>query len=213
MATANVLQVVKLLQQTYPHVKYYLSFSSPLQLLVAAILSAQVRDEAVNAATPALFAKYGNAEDFARTDAKDIEKMIAKLNFAAAKAKNIKEACRLIVEKHGGRVPRTMAELIALPGVGRKTANVVLINAFGVVEGIPCDTHVIRIAARLGWSKGRDGDSTEQDLMKIVPQSAWVKLPRLLKAHGRAVCKAPVPECSKCVLNKLCPKIGVVKKL
>jgi endonuclease-3 len=212
MTPAPIWQTLKLLKKDYPHAKYYLNFSNPLELLVAAILSAQARDTVVNAATPHLFRKYRTAKDYARADVSDIVNIIKSITFANAKAKNIKAACRIIAEKYSGKVPDAMEDLTELPGIGRKTANAILINAFGKTVGIPCDTHVIRLAYRLGWTKNKNPDKIEQDLMKIVPKNSWKSLPYLLKDHGRAVCKAPAPECSRCSLNKLCPKNGVMKK-
>lgn len=205
---APVEKTISLLKKEYPHAKYYLNFSSPVELLVAAIMSAQVRDEIVNATTQQLFRKYKTVEDFSKLDENDIKSV----TFYKNKAKNIREACKIIMEKYNGAVPKTMEELTELPGVGRKTANAILINAFGTVIGIPCDTHVIRISYRLGWTGQKNPDKIEQDLIKIVPKAEWKNLPHLLKDHGRAVCK-PLPECSKCVLNKMCPKQGVTKKL
>ena len=209
----NTLKVIELLKKNYPNAKYYLNFSSPLELMVAAILSAQIRDEVVNATTPKIFAKYKTAKEYADADLKEFTKEISAVTFAGMKAKNITSACRILVEKYNGKVPNTMEELIALPGIGRKTANTILINAFGKVEGIPVDTHVIRLSFRLGWTKSKKPEEIEQDLMKIIPKDDWKKTAYLLKAHGRAVCTAPVPYCSKCFLDKLCPKNGVTKKL
>lgn len=206
------MRVVKLLKKAYPHAKYYLNFSNALELLVAAILSAQVRDEVVNAATPALFRKYRTAKDYAEADLKEFTGCISKVSFAANKVKNIKAACRIMADKHNGKVPETMEELTALPGIGRKTANVILTNAFGKVAGIPCDTHVIRLSYRLGWTKSTNPDKIEMDLMDLLPKDEWKNIPYLLKDHGRAVCRAPIPECSTCVLSRLCPKRGVTKK-
>ncbi len=213
MDGSKALQAVKLLQKEYPKAKYYLNFSSPLELLVAAILSAQVRDTVVNAATPALFKRYKTAKDYASADLEELISCISKVSFAGNKARNIKASCRIIAEKHNGKVPQAMEGLVELPGIGRKTANVILINAFNKVVGIPCDTHVIRLSYRLGWAKNKNPDKIEKDLMNLFPKSQWKKLPHLLKDHGRAICKAPIPTCSKCVLNKLCPKQSVTKKL
>jgi endonuclease-3 len=209
----NVAEVVSRLQKAYPDAKYYLHWGNPLQLLVVAILSAQVRDEVVNALSPKLFAKYKTAKDFAEADLKELTKDISSVTFAANKAKYIKNACKILVEKYGGRVPETMEQLTALPGVGRKTAGTILINAFGKIENIPCDVHVLRVSYRLGWTKSKNADKVEQDLMKILPKNIWGKIPYILKAHGKAVCKAPYPICSKCILNNICPKKGVTKKL
>jgi len=213
MDSSKALQVIRLLQKEYPKAKYYLNFSNPLELLVAAILSAQARDTVVNAATPALFKKYRTAKDYAGADLEGLISCVSKVSFAGNKARNIKASCNIIAENHNGKIPQTMEELAELPGIGRKTANAILINAFDKVVGIPCDTHVIRLSYRLGWTKNKNPDKIEKDLMNLFPKTQWKKLPHLLKDHGRAVCKAPMPECSRCVLNKLCPKQGVTKKL
>ena len=212
MQPAPVTHTVKILEKTYPKLKYYLNFSNPLELMVAAILSAQVRDTAVNAATPALFAKYKSAGDYARAAPDELIAYIKNITFTANKAKNIIAACKILQEKHAGKVPRTMEELTELPGIGRKTANAIMQNAFDIVEGIVVDVHGIRICYRLGWTKNKNPEKIEQDLMKIIPKNKWKKLPHLIKDHGRAVCRAQVPYCSKCVLTKLCPKQGVTKK-
>jgi endonuclease-3 len=209
----DVLKIIDLLKKNYPNAKYYLNFSNPLELMVAAILSAQVRDEVVNATTPKIFAKYKTAKDYADVDSKELTREISAVTFAGMKAKNIINACKILAEKYNGRVPETMDELIDLPGIGRKTANTILINAFGKVEGIPVDTHVIRLSFRLGWIKSKKPEEIEQDLMKIIPKEDWKSIAYLLKAHGRAICTAPVPYCSKCFLDRLCPKNGVTKKL
>lgn len=213
MRPSPVTEIVKLLEKNYPKSKYYLNFSNPLELLVAAILSAQVRDSVVNAATPALFKKYKTAKDYARAKPGEMTAHIKSITFAGNKAKNIIAACKIIDEKHGGKVPKTIEELTELPGIGRKTANAILQNAFGIVEGIVIDTHAIRVSYRLGCTKQKNPEKIEQDLMKLIPKSKWKKLPHLLKDHGRAVCKAPVPECSRCFLDRLCPKQGVTKRL
>jgi len=209
----NSKEILSLLQKNYPNAKYYLNFSNTLELMVAAILSAQVRDEVVNAATPALFKKYKTAKDYANADVEELISYIKSITFAGNKARNIIQACKILAEKYDGKVPDTIEELTQLPGIGRKTANAILINGFNIVVGIPCDTHVLRLAYRLGWTKNTNPDKVEQDLMRLLPKVEWKKVPYLLKDHGRAVCKAPVPECSRCFLNKLCPKQGVTKKL
>jgi len=209
----KAVEVLKILQKTYPGAKYYLNFKTPLDLMVAAILSAQVRDEVVNASTPALFAKYKKAEDYAKASVSDLLKYISKITFAGNKAKNIIAACKMLAEKHGGKVPRTVEELTELPGIGRKTAIVILTNAFDIVNGVVVDTHVIRVSYRLGWTKNTNPEKIEQDLNKLIPEKHWKETQWLLKAHGRAICKAPDPYCSKCPVNKLCPKAGVKKKL
>ncbi len=209
----KAVQVLKVLQKTYPNAKYYLNFKTPLELLVAAILSAQVRDEVVNKSTPALFAKYRKPEDYAKASVSDLLKFIKSVTFAGNKAKNIIAACKLLVEKHNGKVPKTVEELTELPGIGRKTAIVILTNAFDIVPGVVVDTHVIRVSYRLGWTKNTNPEKIEQDLNKLIPEKNWKETQWLLKAHGRAVCQAPTPYCSKCPVSKLCPKAGVKRYL
>ena len=209
----KILQQIELLNSHYPKAKYYLDFSSALELMVAAIMSAQVRDDVVNATTQKLFKKYKTAKDYASADLKVLTDDISSVTFAGNKAKNIRNACKILVEKYGGKVPDTMEQLIELPGIGRKTANAILINGFNKVVGIPCDTHVIRLSYRLGWTNNTNPDKIEQDLMKLIPKDNWKKIPYLLKDHGRAICKAPIPSCSICFLNNSCPKKGVAKKL
>ena len=200
------------MKKAYGNAKYYLNFKTPLDLLVAAILSAQVRDEVVNVATPALFAKYKTAKDYAGASVGDLLEFVGKVSFAGNKAKNIIAACKILVEKHGGNVPKTIDELTELPGIGRKTAIVILTNAFDIVDGVVVDTHVIRVSYRLGWTKNTNAEKIEKDLNALVPKEHWKETQWLLKAHGRAVCKAPDPVCSKCPIEKLCPKAGVKKK-
>ncbi len=181
----KVSEVLQKLKKEYPNAKYYLNFSNPLELMVAAILSAQVRDKVVNALTPKLFAKYKTAKEYAEADLQELTKDISSVTFAANKAKFIKEACKTLVEKHGGKIPKTMEELTALPGIGRKTANTILINAYGIVEGIPVDTWVIKLSQQFGWTKNKNPDKIEQDLMKIVPKKDWAKVAYLLKTYGK----------------------------
>jgi endonuclease III len=206
-------KVLSELKKLYPHAKYYLNFSNPLELLVATILSAQVRDTVVNATTPKLFQKYKTAEDYAHADLETLIREISPVSFPANKAKYIQQACKILAEKYHGKVPNTMEQLVELPGIGRKTANAVLINAFGKIEGIVVDTHVIRLSYRLGWSKSKNPEKIEQDLMKVIPRADWARITWLLKEHGRAVCRAPVPACSRCALEPHCPKAGVTKKI
>jgi endonuclease-3 len=209
----NVLKVIELLKKNYPNAKYYLNFSNPLELMVAAILSAQVRDEVVNATTPKIFAKYKTAKDYADANLKEFTKEVSTVTFAGMKAKNIINACKILIDKYNGKVPETMEELIELPGVGRKTANTILINGFNKTLGIPVDVHVQRISFRFGWTKSKKPEEIEQNLMKIIPKEDWKKIAYLLKAHGRVVCKAPVPFCSNCFLNDICPKQDVTNKM
>ncbi|MEK6955370.1 MAG: endonuclease III [Nanoarchaeota archaeon] len=213
MEQKHVLEVIKKLKENYPNTKYYLNFSNPVELLVAAILSAQCRDEVVNSTTEVLFKKYKSAKDFADANNEELVKDIDKITFAGNKAKNIISSCKILVEKYNSEVPRTMDELTALPGIGNKTALTILINAYGIVEGISVDAHVIRLSYRLGWTKNKNPDKIREDLEKIIPKDDWAKITWLLKAHGRKICLAPNPYCSKCFLSDICPKNGVVKKL
>lgn len=207
----NKLKLFAILKKEYPDAHYYLDFKTPFQLLVGTILSAQCTDERANAVLQELFRKYKGPKDFAGMGISKLESEIKSTGFYRCKAKGIKGSAKIILEKFKSKVPDRMEDLITLPSVGRKTANAILQNAFGKVEGVVVDTHVIRLSQRLGWSKSSDAAKIEQDLMRIFPKKEWGKLPHILKAHGRNVCKAPVPFCSKCVLNKLCPKIGVTK--
>lgn len=208
----TILEGVKRLNKEYPKAKYYLNWSTTLELFVAAMLSPQVRDEVVNSCTPKLFAKYKTAKDYSNADLKEFIEIIKPISFPAMKAARIQKACKILVEKFDGKVPDTMEELTKIPGIGRKTAGTILINAFNKVENIPCDTHAIRVSFRLGWTKNKDPDKIEQDLMKLIPKEYWKKLPYQLKAHGRAICQAPTPSCSKCFLSSICPKNGVTKR-
>ncbi len=209
----NTKEILDRLRKHYPNTEYYLDFKNPLNLLVGAILSAQARDEVVNATMLDLAKKYKTADDYANASIEKLAKDFGHINFAGTKAKHIKEACRILAKSYNGKVPDSKEELMKLPGIGKKTANVILINAFDKVVGIPVDTHVQRLSYRLGWTKYNNPDKTEQYLVKIIPKECWKEFPWLLKAHGRAICKAPNPFCSKCFLNRLCPKKGVKKRL
>ncbi len=187
----KVLKIIKLLKKHYPNAKYYLNFSNPLELMVAAILSAQVRDSVVNALTPRLFKKNITAKDYAKTDLIKLTNDVKTVTFAGNKAKNIKSACRILVEKHGGKVPKTIEELTSLPGIGRKTANTILINAYGIVKGIPVDTWVIKLSQQFDWTKNNNPDKIEQDLMKIIPKKHWHSIAYLLKTYGKDKNKGP----------------------
>ena len=197
------------LQRVYPDAHCELNFSSPLQLLVATILSAQCTDKRVNLVTTELFEKYCSAKDFADADIVELETDVRSTGFYKNKAKNIKACCAALVEKFGGEVPRTMDELHALAGVGRKTANVVLGNAFGINVGVVVDTHISRLSQRFGLTKETDAVKIEQDLMPLVPQKDWTLFSHGLIWHGRRRCAARKPDCAKCEIQKLCPKIGV----
>ena len=193
------------LWRLYPGAKCSLDFSNPLELLVATQRSAQCTDERVNVVTHDLFQKYHSAEDYATVSQEDLEKDIRSTGFYRNKAKNIRAACQLLITNYNGEVPHTMADLLKLPGVARKTANVVLGNAFGIIEGFVVDTHIGRLARRFGWTKNEDPVKVEQDLMQLVPRQDWLDLSHLLIYHGRAICQARKPLCEQCSLAKLCP--------
>ena len=201
----RALRIIALLEKEHPDAKIALHFTNPLELLVATMLSAQCTDERVNMVTKELFKKYTKAEDYANADLKTLEQDIKSTGFYRNKAKNIKKCCQLLVEKYNSQVPRTMAELLELPGVARKTANIVLSNAYGIVEGVAVDTHVRRLAQRLGLSESDDPAKIEADLINIVPREKWMRITDLLIFHGRRVCVAKKPKCDACVLNKICP--------
>jgi endonuclease-3 len=201
-------RVVRELAKLYPDAKCSLDYHSPLELLVATMLSAQCTDERVNKVTPALFARYPNAKAYASADTKELEKLIQSTGFFRNKAANIIACARSLVEQHGGRVPNTLDELVSLAGVGRKTANVVLGNVFDV-PGIVVDTHVQRLSFRLGLTRETAPEKIEQDLMRIVPKREWVDLGHRMIQHGRLICKARSPNCGGCTLAKICPKNGV----
>jgi len=202
-------EILARLKAAYPHASYYLNFSNPLELLVATILSAQARDEAVNAVTSELFRKYKRAEDYADAPLEQLERDIKKINFYRNKARAIQAACKILAREYNGEVPDTMEELTKLPGIGRKTANAILTNAFDKVEGIVVDTHVIRLSKRMGFTSERDPEAIERDLMGLFPKGAWRSLPWLMKEHGRAVCTSKRPKCDSCAVGDLCPKVGV----
>lgn len=198
-------KIIKLLKKEYPNAKLALVFNNPLDLLVATILSAQCTDERTNKVTKNLFKKYKNIEDYTKADLKNFEQDIRTTGFYRNKAKNIITACRKIIKEFNGKVPQKMEELITLPGVGRKTANIILAFAFGKLEGIAVDTHVKRLSQRLGLSKNNNPDKIEQDLIKIIPQKYWRDFSCLLMEHGRKICLSRKPLCQKCILKNICP--------
>lgn len=202
-------EIISALQRVYPNAHCELNFSNPLELLVATILSAQCTDKRVNLVTAELFKKYRSAKDFAEVDRAVLETDIRSTGFYKNKAKNIQACCAALVEKHGGEVPRTMDDLHALAGVGRKTANVVLGNAFGVNVGVVVDTHVTRLANRLGLAQGTDAVKLEAELMRLVPQPEWTLFSHWLIWHGRRRCEARKPDCAGCEISPLCPRKGV----
>lgn len=201
--------IYRRLSRAYPNASIALRFSNPLELLIATVLSAQSTDVGVNRVTETLFAKYRSCEDYLASKPGELEQDIHATGFFNQKARAIRGLCRMIVEEFGGEVPDTMKELIRLPGVARKTANIVLGNAFGTVEGIAVDTHVHRLSRRLGFSDEEDPNKVERDLMALFPRSKWFTLTYLLIEHGRAVCQAKVPRCEECVVNDLCPSSRV----
>jgi endonuclease-3 len=198
-------EVVHALRRLYPKAKVALSHRNPFQLLIATILSAQTTDAKVNEVTKVLFKTYGNAAALAGAKPADIEKIVKSTGYYRNKTKLIQAASRALLETHGGKVPDTMPELTALPGVGRKTANLVLANAFGKAEGIVVDTHVARLAERLGFTKQSDATKVENDLMKLLPREDWTFFSHAIILHGREVCAARKPNCSECMLNEYCP--------
>lgn len=202
---AKVMKIIELLEKEYPKAKTALNYSNPLDLLVATILSAQCTDKRVNAVTQELFKKYKTAEDYANADLMKLEEDVRSTGFYRNKARNIKRSGQLLVEKFNSQVPETMNEMLELPGVARKTANIVLSNAYGVIEGIAVDTHVRRLSERLRLTENKNPDKIERDLMEIVPKAHWERITDLLIFHGRNICVARKPKCSLCVLNKICP--------
>ncbi|MBN2518274.1 MAG: endonuclease III [Candidatus Altiarchaeota archaeon] len=202
-------EIFKRLEKKYPQAKIALHFGEPIQLLVATILSAQCTDKRVNIVTKDLFRKYQTARDYANADIKVFEQEIRSTGFYHNKAKNIIGAAKMIVEEYSGKVPDTMEELVKLPGVARKTANIVLSSGFGRNEGIAVDTHVRRLSGRLGLSKYDDPPKIEQDLMKLYPREDWALVSYLIIDHGRAICNARKPLCSQCFLNDICPSANI----
>jgi endonuclease III len=206
---ASVKETLLRLDEAYPGAHCSLEHGSPLELLVATILSAQCTDVRVNMVTPGLFRKFPDARALAEAPPGALEEAIRSTGFFNAKARSLRGAARAIVDQHAGEVPRTMAELNALPGVGRKTANVVLGNVWNTPEGVVVDTHVGRLARRLGWSKHQDPEKVERDLSALVPRERWTWVSHVLILHGRAVCTARAPRCTQCPLSALCPRVGV----
>jgi endonuclease-3 len=206
----KVRQLLTILRQCYPEARCALHHEDPFQLLVATILSAQCTDVQVNRITPALFARYPDSRALAAADLQELEELIRSTGFFRNKARNLVECGRVLVEKYAGEVPRSLEELTRLPGVGRKTANVVLGNAFDI-PGMVVDTHVKRLSRRFGWTSEKDPEKIERDLCALVPKKDWTLAGHLLIHHGRQICKAPIPLCSTCPLRELCPRIGVDK--
>jgi endonuclease-3 len=208
----RVKKIIARLRKIFPNPKIALEYVDPLQLLVATILSAQCTDERVNQVTRTLFKKYRTAKDYAEANVAEFEQEIRSTGFFRAKAKSIINCCKQIVEKHDGKVPPSMDDLVQLPGVGRKTANCVLGGAYGIASGVVVDTHVRRLAQRIGLSKEDDPEKIELDLMEIVPKKDWIDLGNMLIWHGRKTCQARKPNCPQCVINDLCPSAEVFMK-
>lgn len=206
---ARAAEILARLHRAYPESRCSLDYRNPYELLTATILSAQCTDERVNQVTPALFARAPEVEDMAAANQDELESLIRPTGFFRNKTRSLLGMSGAIVDRHNGKVPDTMEALVALPGVGRKTANVVLGNAFGKAVGIVVDTHVTRVGGRLGLTRHRDAVRIEQDLMKVIPHDEWTDLAHLFIDHGRAVCKAPTPRCEVCVLSDICPSSRV----
>ncbi len=206
---APIEQTISLLKRYYPDAHCALNHNNPFELLVATVLSAQCTDERVNMVTPALFAKYPTPEKMSKAPLSSLESLVRSTGFFKNKAKNLKSAATKLVEEHGGEIPQDLEALVELPGVGRKTANVVLGNAFDIPSGIVVDTHVTRLSNRLGWVKTENAVQIEKILCKVVPEDDWILLSHLLISHGRAICKARKPDCAHCFLETTCPKRGV----
>lgn len=201
----RVGEIIMRLARAYPKPRLELDFESPFQLLIATILAAQSTDARINQVTPALFAKYPTPADFAKAKQETMERDVKSTGFFRNKAKAVIACSQALVERYGGEVPKTIEELVSLPGVGRKTANVVLGNAMGIAAGFVVDTHVTRVAARLGLTATDNAEKIEQDLMAAVPQKEWIKFANRLTLHGRRICVARKPKCRECVLNDICP--------
>jgi endonuclease-3 len=208
-AKGRVPEIIEVLRREFPESRTALKFETPFQILVATILAAQCTDERVNKVTPGLFRKYPTAAAFASADREELENEIRSTGFFRIKAKSILGAAKKIVEDFGGRVPDTMAELLTLPGVARKTANIVLSAGYGKAEGIAVDTHVRRLAGRLGLSRESDPEKIEGDLMRIVPREDWLDLNSMLVDHGRKTCRARKPDCPACPIRHLCPSANI----
>jgi endonuclease-3 len=202
-------EIIRRLKKAYPDAHCALNHTSPFELLIATILSAQCTDARVNIVTADLFRKYRTPEDYLAVPQTELEQDVRTTGFFRNKARNIQNACSRIVKEYGGAVPQTMEDILTLGGVARKTANVVLGNAFGIASGVVVDTHVSRLSQRLGLTKNKTPEKIELDLQALVPKKDWIMFPHWLISHGRAICIARKPKCSVCVLNDICPKIGV----
>ena len=207
--SARTAEIIKRLKKQYPDAHCALVHTNAFELLIATILSAQCTDVRVNIVTAELFRKYRSPKDYVDASQEELEQDIRSTGFYRNKAKNIRAACKKIIQDFGGEIPQTMDELLTLNGVARKTANVVLGNAFGIASGVVVDTHVKRISNRLGLTKESDPVKVERDLEKLVPKKNWVMFPHWIIWHGREICKARNPNCAECVLESICPKVGV----
>jgi len=199
------IEIIEILKKQRPDAVSELSWITPLDFMVAVILSAQATDKGVNKITPKLFEKYKAVNDYLKISLEELEKDISSINFFRTKAKRIKEACNVIMNKFHGKIPQTMEELLTIPGLGRKSANVILINVFDKIEGVVVDTHITRVSQRLGLTKEKDAVKIERDLMKIYPKIYWAAVSHLFVLHGRYVCKSRKPDCVGCLINKYCP--------
>ena len=206
----GAVRVLGELAKLYPEPHHYLHFDNPFQLLVATILSAQCPDDKVNEVTRTLFERYKGPGDFASERIERLEEAVRPTGFYRSKAKAVRNASQAILERFDGKVPRTMEDLVSLPGIARKSANAILQHGFDSVVGIVVDTHVIRVAARLGWTMERNPVKIERDLMELFPEREWKWIPFYMKNHGRAVCRAPVPKCGECAISSLCPSADKV---
>ena len=202
-------KIIEILNKTYPDAKCSLNFTTPFEMLIAVILSAQCTDERVNKTTPAIFEKYNTPEDFANMDIKLLEELIHPCGFYKNKAKSIKNTSKILIEKYNSKVPETMEELMNLPGVGRKTANVIMLEAFNNPQGIAVDTHCKRLANRIGFSNKSDPEKIEQDLLKLIPKKYYKDANHILIWHGRNVCSARHPECNKCSIKNFCKEYQI----
>jgi endonuclease-3 len=205
-------EIIKRLKKEYPDAHCALNHTNAFELLIATILSAQCTDVRVNIVTADLFRKYRSPHDYLKVKQEELEKDIHSTGFFRSKAKNIQAACEKIVDVFGGEVPRKMEEILTLAGVGRKTASVVLGNAFGIASGVVVDTHVSRLSQRLGLTANKTPEKIEKDLQELVPKKDWIMFPHWLITHGRQICIARKPKCGECILNDICPKIGVIAK-
>lgn len=208
-AKRHVREVLQLLKRHYPDATCALHFHSPLELLIATILSAQCTDERVNLVTKTLFKKYPNTAAYAQTPLAELERDIQSTGFFRMKAKAIQGSCKTLLQKYDGKVPQEISSLIELPGIGRKTANVVLGTAYGIPSGVVVDTHVLRVTRRLGLTAQKNPEKIEQDLMGQLPAKEWISFSHRVIHHGRRICKARHPLCDQCPLDKICPKVGV----